>query len=234
MNENTVLMYEDNIRICLLSGLKIPSSNVKTGNQLQTYIILKNASPLDAVKSGDDVLICGDCIHRGNVATKYIDQIDVESNDSIECVNTTHGVNCVNCNLCNGTHKAPNAKSIWIKSHGASKNGQRSCYVNVGQAPQGLFRSYKIGNIAPYDKDIHNRYIEGRNVRFGAYGDPAFIPLTVWRNLAHLASNITGYTHQWRHELKQAYKLYCMASCDNKLDVIDAKRLGWRVFEVRP
>ena len=59
MNNNTVLMYEDNIRICLLSGLKIPSSNVKTGNKLQTYIILKNASPLDAVKSGEDVLICG-------------------------------------------------------------------------------------------------------------------------------------------------------------------------------
>lgn len=41
------------------------SSNVKTGNMIQTYILVDNGqSPVDNVRSLADASICGDCKHR--------------------------------------------------------------------------------------------------------------------------------------------------------------------------
>ena len=42
------------------------STNSKTGNMVQTYIIRTDIDPVAAVKTGADVSICGDCRHRGN------------------------------------------------------------------------------------------------------------------------------------------------------------------------
>ena len=41
------------------------SSNRKTGNMVQTYILRADQSPIDAVRTGADVSICGYCPHRG-------------------------------------------------------------------------------------------------------------------------------------------------------------------------
>jgi hypothetical protein len=41
------------------------STNSKTGNVVQTYILVDNGhTPLDNLKSLDDIAICGSCIHR--------------------------------------------------------------------------------------------------------------------------------------------------------------------------
>ena len=40
------------------------SSNVKTGNMVQTYILRSDMKPSEAVASGADSAICGDCKHR--------------------------------------------------------------------------------------------------------------------------------------------------------------------------
>jgi hypothetical protein len=40
------------------------SSNRKTGNMIQTYILRDDLDPLSAVNSGDDASVCGDCPHR--------------------------------------------------------------------------------------------------------------------------------------------------------------------------
>jgi len=37
--------------------------NIKTGDMLQTYIIMRNIHPQDAIDSGQDVCICGNCKH---------------------------------------------------------------------------------------------------------------------------------------------------------------------------
>ena len=42
------------------------SRNAKTGAMVQTYILRKDVHPIDAVKSGADVSICGSCKHRGD------------------------------------------------------------------------------------------------------------------------------------------------------------------------
>ena len=54
----------------------IKSTNVKTGNMVQTYILADNdMSPLESAKSGADISICGDCKHRryhGELADCYV------------------------------------------------------------------------------------------------------------------------------------------------------------------
>jgi len=49
------------------------SSNRKTGNMLQTWIVVDGLSPTEACKSGADESICGNCIHRPkNAGTCYV------------------------------------------------------------------------------------------------------------------------------------------------------------------
>ena len=40
------------------------SHNKKTGKLAQTWIMRSDIKPSDALRSGDDVSVCGDCIHR--------------------------------------------------------------------------------------------------------------------------------------------------------------------------
>ena len=43
----------------------LASSNVKTGDMLQTWILRADVAPHDAVRTGEDAAVCGDCPHRG-------------------------------------------------------------------------------------------------------------------------------------------------------------------------
>jgi hypothetical protein len=43
--------------------------NIKTGEVVQTYILVDGMNPLDASKTGADFSICGDCAMRGEVTT---------------------------------------------------------------------------------------------------------------------------------------------------------------------
>lgn len=55
--------------VAIVTGLARPSDNAKTGNMLQTWILRADVSPLDAIRDGRDVSICGACIHRGDSKT---------------------------------------------------------------------------------------------------------------------------------------------------------------------
>lgn len=50
--------------IVIVTGLRTSSANPKTGDMLQTWIIRSDIHPMDAIRSGADVSICGGCIHR--------------------------------------------------------------------------------------------------------------------------------------------------------------------------
>jgi hypothetical protein len=109
------------------------------------------------------------------------------------------------------------------------KNGKgRTCYVNVGQGPLGVFRAFQRG-IYPAAEDVA-AIGAGRNVRLGTYGDPAAVPANVWQALTSRCSGHTGYTHQWRRA--PALKSLCMASCDDAQDALLARLHGWRTFRV--
>lgn len=51
--------------IVVVTGL-LASRNTKTGKMVQTYIIRPDMHPMEAVRTGADVSICGDCVHRGD------------------------------------------------------------------------------------------------------------------------------------------------------------------------
>ena len=46
------------------------SSNSKTGDMVQTYILRSDIHPVEAMQSGEDQSICGNCTHKG--ATCYV------------------------------------------------------------------------------------------------------------------------------------------------------------------
>jgi len=52
--------------VVIITGIQRKSTNSKTGDMLQTYILRQSMHPVEAVKAGLDVSICGDCKHRGN------------------------------------------------------------------------------------------------------------------------------------------------------------------------
>lgn len=53
--------------VVIAIGFKSGSTNRKTGNMVQTYILRDDVAPTEAIKSGQDSSICGDCPHRGSV-----------------------------------------------------------------------------------------------------------------------------------------------------------------------
>lgn len=64
INKNGYVLYGDDNIAVVATGFKNASTNAKTGAMVQIYIILRHESPMDGVKSGNDVAICGDCVHR--------------------------------------------------------------------------------------------------------------------------------------------------------------------------
>lgn len=70
---NSVKLWEgpsaiDGAPIALIAtGIKAKSQNRKTGHMVQTYIIRRDVSPVDAIHSGADESICGKCPHRGEI-----------------------------------------------------------------------------------------------------------------------------------------------------------------------
>jgi len=65
----------DNALIVGIAVLR--SKNVKTGDMVQTYILRSDMHPMDAIKSADDVSICGSCIHRGDDKRKRTCYVNV-------------------------------------------------------------------------------------------------------------------------------------------------------------
>lgn len=68
--------------------------------------------------------------------------------------------------------------------------------------------------------------------RFGAYGEPTLLPLSVVRTLKAISNNTTGYTHQWHKPENDRYKRFFMASCDSSFEVNISKDSGWKSFFV--
>jgi len=177
---NGFILHEDQHRVIIATGFSKTSDNRKTGDMIQIWILVRSVSPTEAIRTGLDRLICGNCMHRGHEE------------------NGRHGV-------------------------------ERTCYVNPGQAPQGIWRAWQAGNY-PLLRSLE--CFVGRKVRFGAYGDPTHIPLSLALAIAGVASGWTGYTHQWRKPSLQAWRSILMASVDSIAELVIARSLGWSTFRV--
>jgi len=107
---------------------------------------------------------------------------------------------------------------------------KRTCYVNVGQAPGSIYRAYKRGRYSVADPRMLLRALEGKQLRLGAYGDPAALPPHVVQAVTQACAGWSGYTHQWR--AADWLRGYCMASVDSEAEAIKAQAAGWRTFRV--
>jgi hypothetical protein len=72
----------------------------------------------------------------------------------------------------------------------------RVCYVNVAQGPLAVWQSYRNGNYPYLPTADYARVFTNRAVRFGAYGEPVLIPMSIVREITAHADGWTGYTHQ--------------------------------------
>lgn len=156
------------------------SDNRKTGAMGQTYILADNGErPTDAMRTGADVAICGDCKHR----------------------------------FVNG----------------------RTCYVVVRQGATAVWEALRRGNYPDrtQDPEFASYALLNGMARLGTYGDPAAVPVGVWRALTSKLSSWVGYTHQWREPLARPLREFCMASVDSPAEMSLAHMLGWRTFRVR-
>lgn len=103
-----------------------------------------------------------------------------------------------------------------------------ACYVIPWQGPGRVYDSWKKGRY-PVATRRHIKRLTGRALRLGSYGDPAAVPLSVWKPLLDVANIATGYTHQPAGDLMQ----YCMASADSEEDAKNYQSKGYRTFRVK-
>jgi len=181
-NDNSVIAYEGVSRIngapivVIISGILEPSSNGKTGDMLQAYILRSDIPPLEALETGKDSAICGGCPFR--------------------------------------------------------KALRGGCYVNVGQAPRGIWECYKNGAGYEYCTDPASLFRRTDRIRLGAYGDPVAAPLEMWQSLVSHSAGWTGYAHQWRAKMARGFSSILQASCDSIADQEEATARGWGTFRV--
>ena len=181
-NVNGLVIWEgesvlDGSPIALIATLK--TSNVKTGDMVQTWIIRTDVNPVEATRTGLDAAICGACPHRHFLGG--------------------------------------------------------ACYVNVGQAPNAVYKAYKAGKY-PTATVESVQILKGRKLRMGAYGDPAAVPADIWEALmlAVEFSGHTGYTHQASHpNFDKRILDWCMTSADTPKQAAKLQAQGLRTFRVK-
>ena len=123
-------------------------------------------------------------------------------------------------------------KNIVIEAHGARSE---ACYVTTYQGPRAVWDAYQRGRYPMATGQLAlelERAIEARGIRWGAYGDPGALPLSVVRRWSLKGTRRTGYTHQWRR--RPGLRPYLMASVESAEDAGLARARGWRTFRVSP
>jgi hypothetical protein len=117
---------------------------------------------------------------------------------------------------------------------------RRPCYVIVHNAPRAVWACWKRGGYPEATAEDRRMLANVAQVptrsgagatRFGAYGDPAAVPIEIWEGI--MSERRTGYSHQWRDAAAQPLRRYFMASVDSPQEAQEAQAMGWRTFRVR-
>ena len=209
---NGFIFYESEDIVCIATG---NSSNRKTGDEVQTWIIYKHEPPHVAIDTGKDSIICGDCKHRGKVLS-FKDDLKY-------------------ANILSNVKKKALLKRIDTKREKGlnSINVDRRCYVTTWQAPLSIYKAWKKGNYPTLTPKQAQKRLAYKKVRLGSYGDPVHVPLEVWNTILKFTLGTTGYTHQWKNLEYIGYSKYLMASVDTSEEMFQANVLGYRTFRVR-
>jgi hypothetical protein len=76
--------------VAIITGLKSKSNNSKTGEMPQVWILRSDIHPTEALRTGEDVSICGNCPHRPKVLGE-----NALKKDSRSCYVNTMGPNAI-------------------------------------------------------------------------------------------------------------------------------------------
>lgn len=134
------------------------------------------------------------------------------------------------CLVCGGTRTGGGCEHRPINQAAIEASGRvfLRCYVRTEQGELSTWKAHKGRQVDdPADLSLLRRL----GVRIGAWGDPAFIPVAVIRNLCQVAGMWTGYTHFWRSA--PYLRSYCMASVRTKDEASEARAAGWRTYRTR-
>ena len=168
------VLYQGESRIDkkpIVAILTIESSNKKTGNMSQLWIMRDDIPPHIAKQTGADYSVCGDCT---------------------------------------------------IKDQ---------CYVLTFQGPLSVYKTYKRGVYGQLAAADYWRYLYNLSIRFGAYGDPAALPLDIIKAIAENCKDFTGYTHQWKRF--KSMRHFFMASVETNSATLQALNSGFRTFRIK-
>ena len=209
---NGFIFHESEDIVCIATG---NSSNRKTGDEVQTWILYKHEPPNIAIDTGKDSIICGDCKHRGIVlslddATIYSDMLTTPKKKAL-------------------LKRIEDKRAKGLNSI----NIDRDCYVLVFQAPLAVYKCWKRGGYPTLTPKQAQKRLAYKKVRLGSYGDPVHVPLEVWNTILKFTLGTTGYTHQWKNLEYIGYSKYLMASVDTSEEMFQANVLGYRTFRVR-
>ena len=209
---NGFIFYESEDIVCIATG---NSSNRKTGDEVQTWVLYKHEPPNIAIDTGKDSIICGDCKHRGIVlslddATIYSDMLTTPKKKAL-------------------LKRIEDKRAKGLNSI----NIDRECYVLVFQAPLAVYKCWKNGGYPTLTPKQAQKRLAYKVVRLGSYGDPVHVPLEVWTTILKFTLGTTGYTHQWKNLEYIGYSKYLMASVDTSEEMFQANVLGYRTFRVR-
>jgi hypothetical protein len=176
------------------------------------FVLWEGVSQLDGKTPIVAILI----LKSENVKTGRMNQLYILRKDMLPSLAFRLGLDGGTCGTC---------------AHSGSQ--EKSCYVNLGQGPNTIWRSYKSGGYPEGDiREIT------KPVRLGAYGDPAALPFWLVELICCFAAlrfgkkSHTGYTHAWK-TCDKKFSLYLMASVDSPQERSEAKSSGWRTFRVR-
>lgn len=133
--------------------------------------------------------------------------------------------------ICGGCIHRPKVTNV-IRPNGKMGYSGRSCYVDVRQGPGGVWKAWSRGNVPAISLEVLSELCRGRYVRLGSYGDPASVPLEVWRAYTMHAEGWTGYTHQARSPKLRDVLQFCQVSADSPEDARAAMRAGVGSFRV--
>ena len=202
--------------VAILTGLANASRNTGTGDMLQLYILRADMMPEAARHTGADAAICGTCPMRGRIVSLN------EARDIAATLPTSPRSQLIK-----------RIKTAQDKGQDTI-NIERACYVIVSQAPTIIFKAYKRGLYCEATPEQAAKYVLGRALRIGAYGDSAALPIGVVEPLADAADTVTNYTHSGCYDMSRAKQLaqFTMLSADNLKQAERYWKSGARTFRV--
>jgi len=116
----------------------------------------------------------------------------------------------------------------------SGNQGKGGCYTHKFNQYVGflsMLRSIKFSELTPLDADKFLDIVamcKDTYVRFGTYGEPVLLPISLVRAMAYASKSWTGYTHQWQKNLARGYDQWFMASTHSQ----DASNMA-RVWNFR-